>query len=117
AGVSHDKVEDTIQAIAHELRLLGLKGVTKEELEIAKEQLKGSYIFSFENVNSRMFTNGKNTLILDRIYTQEEIIDSIDAVTMDDIAKMSTLITDISNYSAVLVGGKKIDVKKVMECL
>lgn len=116
AGVAHDKVVETIKAISAELKLLEAEGVTEEELQIAKEQLKGSYIFSFENVNSRMFTNGKNTLILDRVYTQEEIIESIDRVTLEDISKMSALITDFKNYSAVLVGGKKINIKKVMGC-
>ncbi len=78
AGVSHDKVEDAIIGIRAELRLLETGGITVEELQTAKEQLKGSYIFSLENVNGRMFSIGKNMLLLNKIYTPEEVMSSID---------------------------------------
>lgn len=115
AGVGHDKVEDTICAIGDELRLLKREGVSMDELQTAKEQLKANYIFSQENVNSRMFANGKNTLILDKVYSQEEIITCVDAVTLEDLSQIAELITDIQQYSGVLVGGKKVDIKKAVQ--
>lgn len=115
AGVSHEKVRDAVVGIQDELKLLKADGVTTEELQTAKEQMKGSYIFSLENVNGRMFSIGKNMLLLDKIYTPEEVISSIDAVTMEDIADISEMITDIHNYSGVLIGKSKIDLKKIVQ--
>lgn len=114
AGVSHDKIEDAILAIKDELLILKNKGITDEELSIAKEQLKSSYIFSQENVNGRMFSIGKNAILLNKIYTTEEIIEGIDMVTMDDIKEISEIINDISNYSCVAITNKKINLKGIL---
>lgn len=114
AGVSHEKIRDAISAIKEELHILKEKGVTEEELAIAKEQLKSSYIFSQENVNGRMFSIGKNTILLNKVYTPEEIIEGIDQVTMKDIKEVSELIYDVKNYCGVAITNKKIDLKKIL---
>ncbi len=115
AGVSHEKIKDALIGIQDELKLLKAEGVTTEELQTAKEQLKGSYIFSLENVNGRMFSNGKNMLLLNKIYTPEEVMASIDAVTLDDIKDISEMVTDIHSYSGVLIGRNKVDLKKILQ--
>ncbi len=114
AGVARNKTEAAIKGIADELASLKKHFITKDELDMAKEQLKGSYIFSQENVNSRMFGAGKNLLLLDKIYPIEETIEEIDRVTMDDMHKAAELIWDIDKYSAVIVANDKTDVKGIM---
>lgn len=114
AGVSHDKIYDAINGIKEELESLRKDCITEDELHVAKEQLKASYIFGQENVNGRMFSIGKNTILLNRVYTPEEVIGEIDAVTMDDVKKASALIHDIDNYSAVIVTNKKCDLKQMV---
>ena len=84
---------------------------------MAKEQLKGNYIFGQENINSRMFSAGKNMLILGRTFTMEEVIEEIDSVTMDEIRAAAEIISDISNYSAVIVTNEKINLKRIMSGL
>ncbi|QIB69498.1 insulinase family protein [Aminipila butyrica] len=115
AGVSHDKIAEAIQGIKEELELLKTQGITEDELHVAKEQLKASYIFGQENVNGRMFSTGKNSILLDRIYTPEEVIGEIDRVTMEDMKKASSLIHNIENYSAVMVTNKEWDLKQLMQ--
>jgi predicted Zn-dependent peptidase len=114
AGVSHDKLEAAVKAIREELIILKEKGVTEEELSIAKEQLKSSYIFSQENVNSRMFAIGKNSILLGKVYTAEEIIAGIDRVTTEEIKELSTLISDGSAYSGAVITNRKVDLKKMI---
>ena len=72
-------------------------------------------MFSQENVNSRMYTIGKNTLLLSRLLTIREVIEKIDKVAMDDIRKASERITDMKSYSAVLICNKHYDLKYSME--
>lgn len=115
AGVAHDKVEDTVEAIKEELRKLRKDGITDKELAVSKEQIKGSLIFGLENTSSRMVSNGKRALLRNELITQDEAISKIDAVNMDDIRRMIDIITDISSYSGALTGRRDIDLEKLMK--
>lgn len=111
AGVSHKKVDAAIEAIAEEMKLINSEGIDAAELSIAKEQLKSSYVFGQENVNSRMYSNGKNTLLLSRLRTMQEIMDKVDSVDMEQLQEAASMITDIGKYSAALISSKEFDIK------
>ncbi|MEG0663113.1 MAG: pitrilysin family protein, partial [Anaerovoracaceae bacterium] len=115
AGVSHDKIKDTIAAIKEELSLLKEHGVTADELAKAKEQLKSAYIFGQENVNGRMFAIGKTMTLQGRIYTPEEVMHEIDKVTLEDIGNVAEIICDIQQYSGVAVTDRRIDLRKMIQ--
>lgn len=115
AGVSHDKIGAAIGGIREELEILGSQGITEEELSASREQLKSSYIFGQENVASRMFAIGKNLILLDRVFTTEEVLEGLNAVTMDDIEEVKKTLCDMSSYSAVAVTNKRINLKRMME--
>ena len=115
AGVAHDKAEATLDAVRHELEMLKKDGVTAEELSMAKEQVKSSYIFGLENINSRMFSIGKNKLLLDRVYSPEEVLSEFDKVTQDDIKQAAELIGDYSSYCAASVTGTDFDLERLIK--
>lgn len=115
AGVSHDKIKDAILGIKEELEKLEKTGITDEELESSREQLKAGYIFGQENVSGRMFKNGKNTILSGTHYTQEEVIKAFDQVTIADIEEAKSLICDFNQYSAVAVTNHKFDLGKVIK--
>ena len=115
AGVAHDKAEATLDAVKHELEMLKKDGVTAEELSMAKEQVKSSYIFGLENINSRMFSIGKNKLLLDRVYSPEEVLSEFDKVTQDDIKQAAELIGDYSSYCAASVTGTDFDLERLIK--
>ncbi len=114
AGVSHDMVEKAVRAITDELNLLRTKGVTDEELSTAKEQLKGNHIFSLESVSGRMASLGRNKLLIGKNLTAQEITDKINGVTMDHVRTVAEKITAIDQYSGVLIGRQKKDIKKLL---
>ena len=64
---------------------------------------------------SRMFAIGKNLTLLDRVFTPEEVLAGLDAVTMDDIEEVKKALCDINSYSAVAVTNKRINLKRMME--
>lgn len=115
AGVSHDKAEEALEAINYELFNLREKGVTDEELSMAKEQVKSSYIFGLENVNSRMFSIGKNKLLLDKVFTEQEVLKSFDDVTREDILEAASMIGDYTSYCGAAVTGKAIDLERIVK--
>lgn len=115
AGVSPEKTEEALDAIHYELDTLRESGVTEEELAMAKEQMKSSYIFGLESVNSRMFSIGKNKLLLDRVYAEEEVLSSFDRVTREDIREVAEMIGDYSSYCGAAVTGRDFDLERIVK--
>jgi predicted Zn-dependent peptidase len=113
AGIGHEKVRDTVRAIKEELALLQQNSVSEDELSKAKEQLKSGYIFGQENVNSRMFANGKNVLLRGKTTDQETVIRKINEVTVEDVDKIKSMICDTEKYSGVLVTNKRVDLRRM----
>lgn len=64
---------------------VSVNGITPNELNKGKEQLKGSLILSLESTGSRMNRLGKNELMIGKHYSLDEMIARIEAVTMDDV--------------------------------
>jgi predicted Zn-dependent peptidase len=114
AAVGHDKVKEAVTAIADELAKLKKDGVSRDELDTAKEQMKSHYIFGQENVNGRMFSIGKNYLLLNKVFTPEEVIEKIDKVTWDGIHETAELITDPALYSAASIGRGRRDWRRLL---
>lgn len=114
AGVAHDNVEKALEAIKEELHALKKNGVTESELNKVKEQMKSSYMFGQESVNNRMFSLGKAMTLQGRTYTQEEIRQRIDNVTMDDIHQAAEAIANMDNYSGVLITNKEVNLESLV---
>jgi predicted Zn-dependent peptidase len=73
--------------------------VTSEELQTAKEQLKGSYILGLESTSSRMNSNGKAELLLGKINTQEDVLSKIDAIEMNRVSEVIDKIFNNKSYA------------------
>lgn len=111
AGVSHDKIHACIDGIKDELEGLKNRGVTEDEIAIAKEQIKGSYIYGMENTNSRMFSIGRNLLLDNVVHETEEVIEKMNSVNAEDIAQACEMITDITQYSGAVISDKEVDIE------
>lgn len=109
AGMNPEHIDKVINIIAEEVRLLKNKGITKEDLQKSKEQLKGNYILGLESTSSRMNSNGKSELLLEYINSPEEILDKVDKIDMDSVNKVIEEIFDIDKASFSAVGSIKSD--------
>ncbi len=90
------------------------KGITKEELEMTKEQIKTELILGSESAKSRMNSNGKSMLNRGRIATLEELIEGIENVSLTNLKGFATRYMDLENCSYSLVGNMKgIDLKEL----
>ena len=114
AGVAHENAAKAIDAIKEELHKIREDGVTEEELDMAKEQVKSSYIFGLENINSRMIRLGRNKLLLDRIEDSDNVLRSFDEVTTEDVLEMAALIGNPDNYCAAAVTGKDFSIEEMI---
>lgn len=114
AGVNQDKIGSAIEGIEEELETLSKEPVSLEELNSSKEQLKASYVFSQENTSARMMVNGKNFILLNKVFHPEEVISGYDGVTVRSIDDIKDKICDFRNYSCSCVSNKKVDLRKLM---
>ncbi len=111
AGVSLGKESDAINGIADELKRLE---ISIEELENVKQRLKANYIFSLERLENRMMRLGKQSLLLDRVYTDSQTMKEINAVTLDDVKVFCEKFSDIKKYSGAIISRNKIDLKRII---
>ena len=103
-GVSPKYIYLAVEAILEELKKFSDRGAQDIKLDIAKEQLKGTYILGSESISSRMVSNGKSVLILNKVKTPEDIINEIDDITKEDIEAVinKTFKKGVYNYIAVI---------------
>ncbi|MBE6045811.1 MAG: insulinase family protein [Clostridiales bacterium] len=115
AGIAHENAAKTIKEIRCELERLAEHGVTEEELSIAKEQVKTTYIFSLENPAALMFSLGRNKLLMDRLFSVDESIEKYNAVTCSDILKAAEMVGDLDQYCAAVITGKELNIKELID--
>ena len=104
AATGKETVREAVDLILQQCHLLITEPVTTEELENAKNHLKGSMILSLEGSSSRMFNLARNDLYHGRQVETEEILDGISAVTIADVQHIAMELFQHSNYGVVVVG-------------
>lgn len=101
-GTGADQIEELGETILETIQTMTREGLTEKELASSKAQIKGNMILGLESTNSRMSRNAKNELILGHDRPIDEMITKIDAVTMDDVCDVASMIFD-KPYSCSIV--------------
>jgi len=104
AGMNPENLKIVASLIEEEIVNLKKHGMTRDELERTKEQMKGNYILGLESTGSRMNSIGKSEVLLGHIYTPDEILDKISSITMDDIDRMIVRIFGSGRKGVSVVG-------------
>jgi predicted Zn-dependent peptidase len=89
AGTKHGQEDEVYDCIMDTLDDVRQKGLTDAELKKAKEQLKGSLMLSLESTNNRMSRLGRNELLLGRHLSLDEIIESVEKITLEDVNQLA----------------------------
>ena len=79
------KVGEVLRVVREELRGLAEQGLTSEELERGKGQLRGGLVLGLEDSGARMSRIAKAELLYDELPSIDEVIRRIDAVTLVDV--------------------------------
>ena len=88
-GTRPDNVAEAFEVIGVELRRLIEDGVTQEELERARENVKGRTVLSMESTSTRMNRLGSSILMGVPLLTVDEVLAAFDAVTLDDVTDLA----------------------------
>ncbi len=85
AGCAPGKVDEVLQVCREQLDEVAEKGITDEEIDRAKGQLRGSTVLGLEDTGSQMSRIGKAELVHGEVLTPQQVLDAIDAVTPEDV--------------------------------
>ena len=104
-GTRPDNVGEALQVIGDELGRLQTEAIGADELERAKENVKGRTALALESTSTRMNRLGSSILTGVPVLTPDEIMQAIDAVTVDDVGALARGLFDPAALSAAGVGG------------
>lgn len=93
-GTSNEQMPEMQEVILDTLTHIKENGLSDEEVEDTKEQLKGNVILGLESTASRMSRNGKNELLLQRHQTHEEVIGLVEEVTTGKVQNLMALLAE-----------------------
>lgn len=104
AGTDLDRVEETIRATVGELRKLRDEPVPADELLRTKELRKGRLLMGLEDSRSVAAWIGGQEATYGEIKTPEEVVEKIEAVSVEDVQALSQELFREDQLSLALVG-------------
>lgn len=102
AGCLPKKVDDVLDLCRAEIQRVCHRGITAEELERGKGQLRGSLVLGMEDTGSRMNRIGKSELVYGEMLSLDEILRRIRQVTLDDVRDVASGVLDVAPTLAVI---------------
>jgi predicted Zn-dependent peptidase len=87
-GTRPDNLAQALAVVGTELARLREEPATPEELSRAKENLKGRVVLSLESTGARMNRLGSEILVGAPLLSLDELVERIDAVTVQDLAEL-----------------------------
>ncbi|HEX5713919.1 MAG TPA: pitrilysin family protein, partial [Solirubrobacterales bacterium] len=103
-GTREDNVEEACQIIGDELARLRSEPVSAEELNRAKESVKGRLVLSSESTAARMTRISRATLFGLPIESLDEMLARVDAIEVDDLTALASELYSAERLSAACVG-------------
>jgi len=103
AGCLPAKTEEVLAICQDEVAKVVASGLTDEELERGKGQLRGSIVLGLEDPSSRMSRLGKSELVYPNLEPVDQILAEIEAVTPDHVREVAAAV--LSQPKALAVVG------------
>jgi len=104
AGCSADNVQQVLQLTLAELTRIQQEPVTAEELDRARNQIKGNMVLGLESSGSRMSSLARQQMYWGRFFSIDEITAEIDRVTLADIQRLARQLLQHDQLALTLLG-------------
>jgi predicted Zn-dependent peptidase len=114
-GTRPDNVERAMQVVADELDRFRAEPATAEELQRSKENVKGRIVLALESTTARMNRLGSSVLAGLPILSVDEIVERIDAVTLDDVGALAADLYGPERLSAAGIGADESIFRRSLE--
>lgn len=117
AGVKNDSLEKSIELILKEYRDLKNKKITDQELQKAKDYLRGRMSLSLDATDTKATFFAMQEVMNQKVLTPEEKLEMIDKVSVSDINKVAEDIFQPNKLNLVVIGPIKEDKKQELKKL
>ena len=103
-GTRADNLVQALGVVGTELERFRAEPATPEELSRAKENLKGRVVLALESTGARMNRLGSEVLADSPVMALDEVVERIDAVSLEDLATLANELWDPERLSAAGIG-------------
>jgi predicted Zn-dependent peptidase len=114
-GTRPDNVSRALRVVADELERMRQEPPSEDELARSKENVKGRVVLSLESTAARMNRLGASVLADMPLLSVDEVIERIDAVTLDDVAVLARDLFAPERLSAAGIGADLATFRRALE--
>jgi predicted Zn-dependent peptidase len=100
-GTDKKHVKKVMKLVHKEIKSLCCDGLTDEELELAKEQIKGHLALSLDSNIELMLHLAKSLLIFGKVDSMSDLYEEIDAITSEETKKVASKWFDEENTGSL----------------
>jgi predicted Zn-dependent peptidase len=104
AGTSLETAGKLVRCVLDEFRRMRDEKMPEEELRRAKDHLKGATLLALEGSGQRMNSLARYHIYFDRYFTPQELIEMLEAVTVDEIQAIAQEFFRSDRLAASVVG-------------
>ena len=104
AGCANESVSELIDVVVGEIRRLKSEPIDDDELRRTKDHIKGSLVLGLESTSSRMSNLARQEMYFDRQFSLDETLQSIEAVTRDDVSRVTDELFAPAGLAATVLG-------------
>jgi predicted Zn-dependent peptidase len=108
-GVDPKKAPEAVKVVISELERLRDRGPATDELTKARELSKGRMLMRMEDTRAVSGWIGVQELLLGKVRTVEDIVDEMDAVTIEDLQRVAREMIDPRRCYLAVVGPYRSD--------
>ena len=116
-GTREENVEECLAVIGSEIASVASGALEPDELERAKDALKGRLALSMESTAARMGRLGKALLLGSELLDEDELAQRIDAVSEADVAELAGAMFDPARLSAAGIGPDEAVFSRAVDAL
>ncbi|MFP4174105.1 MAG: M16 family metallopeptidase [Candidatus Hydrogenedentota bacterium] len=109
AAVAPENLKTVLALCAREMRDIRDNAMPEEELTLNREQLKGGMLMSMESTFNRMARLAKSLQYHGRIVPLQEVLDNLEAITVNDVQTLAQEIFQPDQCCMVVVGPHQQD--------
>ena len=106
AGTSRQNAPAVLEMIDREIEKLVKDGITRDEFEKTRAQIRGGYVLGQESASARMNALGRRMLLLGDTQSEDEMLDKLNTVQYDEVNRiMRQVLTSERSYATVAPKG------------
>jgi predicted Zn-dependent peptidase len=115
AGTRPENTEQVVGLISDEVGKVLAAGITSEELDRAREAMKGHLVLGLENTSSRMMRLGRSEVGGVEILSIDELVARFEAVTLDDVSRVAHMTLGGPRTLSIVGPHELADVEKLLQ--